>query len=61
MYLNLVACSHIPILGYSVGDDDGLEVAVVDAVERLPGEYPVGQDGVYLLRSVVYQLLSSLE
>ncbi len=60
MDLNFVALHHILVLGDGVGDDHGLEVAGLEPGERVPREYPVGQDGVDLLRSVLTQLLRCL-
>jgi hypothetical protein len=56
-HLNLVALPHVLVLGDAVGDDDGLEVRVVDPGEGRPAEDAVRQDGVDLLRAGLHQLV----
>ena len=59
--LDTITTKHVLVLGDGVGDHDSLEVRAVDPVQRLAREDAVRQDGVDLLRPLLYQFLSSLQ
>ena len=51
--LDFVAEHHVPLLWDGVGHHDGLEVTGVDPVNRFSREYPVSENSVDLLRTII--------
>ena len=51
--LDFVAEHHVSLLWDGVGHHDGLEVTGVDPVNRFSREYPVSENSVDLLRTII--------